>query len=217
MSRTTACFPDRRTAGRALAEAVEALSPARPVVLAVPCGGVLAAAPVAARLGCRLHPLLVRRLAVPADPAVGFGAVSADGVAVLDDALVRGLNLSSEELDTVAGGTLAVLRRWRTLFGPFLHGALADRDVVLIDDVMIGGHSMQAAADAVRDAGAATVTAAVPVATAAAANRLEASVDRLICLITESLPDLRPESCFPDEPEPGEQEVLRTLRRVAAL
>jgi putative phosphoribosyl transferase len=68
-------FPDRVVAGKALAEAVEKLKLERPVVLALPRGGVPVAAEVASRLNAPLGLLIVRKLGVPGHEELAAGAV----------------------------------------------------------------------------------------------------------------------------------------------
>ena len=59
-------FANRTVAGRMLAQAVQALKLADPVVLALPRGGVPVAAEVAAALHAPLDLLLVRKIGAPA-------------------------------------------------------------------------------------------------------------------------------------------------------
>jgi putative phosphoribosyl transferase len=68
-------FRDRAEAGRRLAERLVHLKDARPVVFALPRGGVPVALPVAEALGAPLDLLLVRKLGAPGQPELALGAV----------------------------------------------------------------------------------------------------------------------------------------------
>jgi adenine/guanine phosphoribosyltransferase-like PRPP-binding protein len=60
-----ALFEDRSEAGRLLAAAVAHLAPSRPVVLALPRGGVPVAVPVARALHAPLGLVLVHKIGAP--------------------------------------------------------------------------------------------------------------------------------------------------------
>ena len=87
-------FRDRREAGDRLAIALEDRGFATPiVVLAIPRGGVVVAAPVARRLGAPLDVVMPHKLGAPGNPELAIGAV-APGVRVLDDRLIGILGVS---------------------------------------------------------------------------------------------------------------------------
>ena len=68
-------FEDRESAGRELARRLAHLAGERPVVLALPRGGVPVAAPIAAALGVPLDLLLVRKLGAPGQEELAIGAL----------------------------------------------------------------------------------------------------------------------------------------------
>jgi putative phosphoribosyl transferase len=68
-------FADRADAGRQLARALLHLKPDRPVVLALPRGGVPVGFEVARMLEAPLDLLLVRKIGVPGYPELALGAV----------------------------------------------------------------------------------------------------------------------------------------------
>jgi putative phosphoribosyl transferase len=69
---------DRADAGRRLAERLGAYRAQRPVVLALPRGGVPVAFEIAQALGAPLDLILVRKIGAPWQPELALGAV-ADG------------------------------------------------------------------------------------------------------------------------------------------
>ena len=72
-------YEDREEAGRVLAEKLVSYVQDRPVILAIPNGGVSVGLPVARGLGCPLHLIIVRKLQLPDNPEAGFGSVASDG------------------------------------------------------------------------------------------------------------------------------------------
>ena len=92
-------FRDRADAGAKLAERLLALRDRNPIVVALPRGGVPAARPIATALGAPLEVLAVRRLGAPGKPELGMGAIAEDGTGVIDQATVRALGVSDEQLD----------------------------------------------------------------------------------------------------------------------
>ena len=59
------------------------------MVLGLPRGGVPVAAEVAQALGAPLDVIVVRKLGVPFQPELGFGAIGEGGVRLLDSDLIR--------------------------------------------------------------------------------------------------------------------------------
>ena len=68
------------------------------VVLGLARGGVPVAAEVAARLHAPLDAFLVRKLGAPGNAELAMGAIATGGVRVLNDTVVRGLNVSWDEI-----------------------------------------------------------------------------------------------------------------------
>ena len=68
-------FADRADAGRRLAAALGRFREMRPVLLALPRGGVPVAAEIATFLGAPIDLILVRKIGVPSQPELAMGAV----------------------------------------------------------------------------------------------------------------------------------------------
>jgi len=76
-------FADREDAGRRLARELPALG--RPIVLALPRGGVPVGAAVALAIDAPLDVFVVRKLGVPGQPELAMGAVASGGVRVVNE------------------------------------------------------------------------------------------------------------------------------------
>lgn len=178
-------YRDRAAAGRVLAQAVLAQgSYARPVVLALPRGGVPVGIELAAALGAPLAVVLVRKISAPGRPELAIGALARVGTEVStyrneDTIASLGVDAAAfaraeaQALDELAQRTAALVAP----APPQLTGA----DVVLVDDGLATGSTMQAAVTAVRGLGPAQVVVAVPVAPASAVRALRQVADAVVC------------------------------------
>src|SRR5258708_7772311 len=92
-------FRDRTHAGRLLADRLRKYANRDDViVLALPRGGVPVGYEVASALGAPLDAFVVRKLGVPGHPELAMGAIATGGALVLDEAIIRMLGISEEEL-----------------------------------------------------------------------------------------------------------------------
>lgn len=170
-------FADREEAGRLLAERLAGGgSPAAPVLLALPRGGVPVAAPIAAALGVPIALLLVRKLGAPGQEELALGAVVAGDPPqrVLNDDIVTGLGVPAATLDAITARELAEIARRRALFPGAAPPSLAGRVAIVVDDGVATGATAAVALRAARQAGAAAVTLAVPVIAGEVAARFRA-------------------------------------------
>ena len=181
-------YTDREEAGRLLASALRQFR-ARPdtLVLGLARGGVPVAAAAATALRLPWDVLPVRKLGVPGLAETAFGALASAGGSVVrmlnralaDRLLAVGVRQSAlDEVESSARAELAL--RAGTYPGPRL--PLKGRTVIVVDDGLATGATMQAAVGAVHAAGAATVVVAVPVAALEAQTSLEQLADAVFSL-----------------------------------
>ena len=104
-------FEDRVDAGRQLAQRLDFLRGQDVVVLGLPRGGVPVAFEVAEALQAPLDVLVVRKLGVPFQPELAFGAIGEGGVRVINDSVVRATDLGSDDMDAVEGEQRVELQR----------------------------------------------------------------------------------------------------------
>ena len=179
-------FRDRREAGKRLAQ--ELLHYAnRPavIVLALPRGGVPVAYEVALALNAPLDVFIVRKLGLPGHEELAMGAIASGGIRVLNDDLVRGLNIPPEVIDLVAQRELQELqRRERVYRGDRPPPDVHDHIVILVDDGLATGASMRAAVAALRAQNPKRIVVGVPTAAPETCADFEAEVDEIVCAIT---------------------------------
>jgi putative phosphoribosyl transferase len=171
----------RILAQRILAQGIKVTS-ARPLVLALPRGGVPVAAEVARTLDADLDVFVVRKLGVPGQEELAMGAIASGGAQVLNEALIRRLEISSEELDEIVVREEREIARREALYrGNRLPLSIEGRPVILVDDGLATGASMLAAVHAVKTHNPASVMVAVPVAPTNACDDLRGQVDEIVC------------------------------------
>ena len=179
-------FRNRADAGRALAGRLRQYA-GRPnvVVLALPRGGVPVAAEVAEALGAPLDVFLVRKLGVPGHEELAFGALAEGGTRVLHQSLVRDLGLSPAAIDQVTARERAALDRHDRLYreGRAAPG-VRDQVVILVDDGLATGATMEAAVMALKRQAPASVVVAVPVGARDSCDRLARHADEVVCALT---------------------------------
>lgn len=178
-------FVDRVEAGRRLGEALLPFAPQRPVVLGLARGGMPVAAEVARILNAPLDVLLVRKLGVPYQPELAFGALGEGGAKVLNQQLIRHLALSEGEMEVVEDRERVELARRLLLYRAGRDAlSLQGRTAIIVDDGLATGATARVAVEVVRARGARAIVVAVPVASTDARDQITHVADVMICLKT---------------------------------
>jgi putative phosphoribosyl transferase len=178
-------FVNRSEAGRQLAQALLAFRSQRPVILALPRGGVPVAAEVAAALDAPLDLLLVRKIGVPAQPELAMGAVVDGGapIVVRNEDVIALAGVDEAEFEAVRNQELAEIERRRKLYvGNRVPAAVEGRTAIVIDDGVATGATTRAALQAIRIRMPARLVLAVPVAPTDTLAVLREEADEVVCL-----------------------------------
>jgi putative phosphoribosyl transferase len=178
-------FTDRIDAGRQLAKALASYKDQRPVVLALPRGGVPVAAEIATALEAPLDLVLVRKIGVPFQPELAMGAV-VDGkepVTVRNEDVIALAGISDQEFAKVRDQELAEIERRRKLYlGNRPHPQLEDHTVIVVDDGIATGATTRAGLRALRQRKPRKLVLAVPVAPTESLRDLRKEADDVVCL-----------------------------------
>jgi predicted phosphoribosyltransferase len=176
-------FHDRREAGKRLAQRlVQYARHADAVVLALPRGGVPVGYEIALELALPLDVFSVRKLGVPGHEELAMGALCSGGEYYLNASLIQALRLSDEELrETVAREQQELERRERLYRDRRPHPEVVGKSVILVDDGLATGATMQAAIVALRRRSPGRLVAAVPVAPADTLEEVAHAADEIVC------------------------------------
>ncbi|MGI1660666.1 phosphoribosyltransferase [Palleronia sp. KMU-117] len=206
-------FADRREAGQELAKRLEAFRGTDAVVSALPRGGVPVAAEVARALGLPLTLTLVRKIGVPQQPELAAAAIAGPGGEHLieNPAVVRSAGLDRAQIEALAARERGeLLRRAKLYLSGRPEVPLRGRTVLVVDDGLATGATMEAAVAALKAIGAARVIVAVPVGAADTVQRLASSADEVVCLRTPTH-FYAVGAHYRDFPQTSDDEVARLL------
>ena len=189
-------FPDRRAAGRLLGEKLKGTVqlddwPERTLVLGLPRGGVAVAEQVATVLAVPMNVMITRKIGYPRQPELGVGAIAeipgevGCGPPVYDRDLLEALSVTPQDLAAVLAAEEAELaRRTRVYRGGRPLPRVGGWCVIVVDDGLATGGTARAALRSLREAQAAHLVLAVPVAPPSVATAMGAEADQVIVLAT---------------------------------
>jgi predicted phosphoribosyltransferase len=206
-------YKNRSDAGKRLAAKLHVYAN-RPdvVVLGLPRGGVPVAFEVAMKLLLPLDVFVVRKLGVPGHEELAMGAIASGGIEVLNENVVRSLNISREIIESVARKQSEELKRREQLYRgdrPSLDAR--DVTVILVDDGLATGATMRAAVQALRAQKPISIIVAVPAAAPEACQELGEEADDIVCAITPD-PFFSVGSWYEDFSQTTDEEVSQLLK-----
>ncbi|MGR0184495.1 phosphoribosyltransferase [Azospirillum aestuarii] len=176
-------FRDRSEAGRRLATRLAHLGDEKPVVLALPRGGVAVAVEVARALHAPLDLVLVRKIGAPFQPELAVGAVADGGrVETVINPDVADFVPESWIGEEKVRQLREIERRRAVYVGDRPRVPVAGRTAILVDDGIATGATMLAALRSVRRARPRRTVLAVPVAPLDVLSELRVEADEIVCL-----------------------------------
>lgn len=156
-----------------------------PLVLGIPRGGLVVAAPVAEAIGGELDIVISRKVGAPHNPELAIGAVTPDGVALWNQKLLDDLHLEASSMETLVKAEAKEIHRrlsqYRRRQGP---PPMCGRVIVLVDDGLATGFTALAALRYLARQQPRHLLLAIPVAPWETVDFLKGEVDELICLAT---------------------------------
>ena len=209
-------YKDRTHAGRALASHLSGYRGAPGLlVLGLPRGGVPIAHEVALALGAPLDVFIVRKLGYPGHPEFAMGAIASGGVRVMK--VLPGMRPSDQAIEEVVADEMEELRRREVLYrGTRPAPAIRGRTVIVVDDGLATGATMEAAVQALRRHEPRHVCVAVPVGARDSCESLAMLADRVVCP-AQPEPFRAVSLWYRDFPQTSDDEVRRLLAEHEAV
>lgn len=207
-------YLNRIDAGRGLAQSLEQERNGDAVVFAIPRGGIPVAVEVAGKLDLRLDIVVPRKIPIPENPEAGYGAVTEDGIIVLNEPLVERLGLTRRMIERQAQEVMAEIGRRLLLYRTRLSASVVEgKTAIVIDDGLASGYTMLAAIGSLRRRGAVRVVAAAPVASSHAWDLVKSGADEVVAPIVSSVYPFAVAGFYRQWHDLTDGEVLRELER----
>ncbi len=177
-------FEDRIDAGKILSEKLIRYKETDALLLAIPSGGVPVALEIAKHLNLPIDFLLVRKIQIPWNTEVGFGAIAPDGEIIFNKALLNTLGwLTEDEINSQINKTRDILNKRNALFrGGKAFPEIKNKTIILVDDGLASGYTMLAALRFVRKKKPQKIVVAVPTGYLNTVDLILSEVDELVCL-----------------------------------
>jgi putative phosphoribosyl transferase len=181
-------FADRHDAGRKLAvRLTDYVNVPHLVVVALPRGGVPVGYEVSRALHASFDVFVVRKVGAPGHPELAVGAIASGGFVSRNESIIRQIGISEEGMNQLIYAERQELERREAVYRAGREPLrLENRTVILVDDGLATGASMDVAIRAVRAQSPARIVVAVPVAPLDTLERLSSQVEDIVSV---SVPD----------------------------
>jgi predicted phosphoribosyltransferase len=178
-------FASRQDAGQKLAGHLLNEGAHVDVVVGLPRGGVVVAAEVAHGLHVPLDVLIVRKIGHPLHREFAVGALAENDVVLLDEHALGPNETARVMVSDVIREEQERLAQYQGKFHQDQEIDFCDKAVLIVDDGLATGRTMEAAVMAARRKGAREVMVAVPVASATAVAKLERVTNGVYALVID--------------------------------
>jgi len=212
-AREQALFGNRYDAGKQLAAQLDEYQGQSVVVLAIPNGGVPVGLEVALSLEADLDLVISRKIPLPLTPEAGFGAVADDGTVILNEEVVKRVDLSPHQVNYQVNQVRAEIRQRSLLYqkGRPLT-VVRGKTVIITDDGLASGFTMMAAVESVRHRRPKEIVVAVPVTSAAALEKVEQVADKVVTLAKGTMPKFYIADFYHYWYDLSDEEVIQCLK-----
>jgi predicted phosphoribosyltransferase len=177
-------FRNRDDAALQLARRLAPLGIAKPLVLAIPRGGVAIGAVLARELGGELDVVLARKLRAPYQRELAIGSIGEDGAVYLDPHAKHIEGVTEAYIRQERDHQIAEIDHRRRLFRAAAAALdVTGRSVIVTDDGVATGSTMLAALHVLGNQKPREVILAVPVAPPDTLEQFRSRCGRVVCLM----------------------------------
>jgi putative phosphoribosyl transferase len=177
-------FKDREEAGKKLAKKLVEYNFKKPIVFGLARGGIVVAKEVARELSAPLDVVVVRKLGVPGNKELGFGAIAPNDVEVINWEIAEKVDITPFDIKSVSEKEKKELERRLTEYRENSeYKNLKGKTAVLVDDGIATGVSTEAAIEFIETLKPEKVVVATPTCATDTAEKIQREVDVLVCTI----------------------------------
>ncbi len=209
-----AVFRDREDAGQQLASLLPDYRDSDALVLAIPAGGVPVAATLAEELHLPLNVLVVSKITLPWNSEAGYGAVAADGTCQLNNSLITQAQIDEATVNAGIASTKARVAKRGEMFHEITgHDTLPGRSVIIVDDGLASGFTLQVAIESATHQKAKEIVVAVPTGYSTSVITVAEQCDHLYCANVREGMRYAVAEAYEKWSDVSEEEVITTLRQ----
>ncbi|MGB8366789.1 MAG: phosphoribosyltransferase [Candidatus Babeliales bacterium] len=182
-------FKDRIDAGKKLAVLLAAYKDSpNAIVIGLVRGGMVTAYQVAKQLNLPLDLIVPRKISAPYSPELAVGALTQEGEIIWNNTLLKQLGLTKADLaENITKEKKEAARRLNLYRGNRAPLDIKNKIVILVDDGIATGATMQAAITSIRAQRAKKIIVATPVSSAEALQTIKKEEDEVVCI---SVPEI---------------------------
>ncbi len=207
-------FKNRKNAGEILAKMLSKYK-GNPdaILLAIPSGGVPVAYEISSILKIPLRLIIVKKIPIPFNPEAGYGAIAWDGSFLLNEKIVRYLNLSEREIKGDIEKVRKIIEHRRKKFGFPLRKNERKEILIVVDDGIASGITMLTAINSLKRFKS-KIIVAVPTAHEECINLLYPHVDEIYCPNIRRGYPFAVADAYKEWHDVGDEEVIEILKKV---
>ncbi len=181
-------------------------------MLAIPNGGVPVALEVADALKIKFGLVISRKIPSPLNPESGFGAITDDGMVILNEETTKKMGLLRPQIEYEANKVRAEIKKRSMLYrGERLLVSVGGKTTIVIDDGLASGITMMAAVESVRHRRPREIVVAAPCASAMAVKQLEKVADKVVTCVTGFMPKFYVSDFYRSWYDLSDDDVVRIL------
>lgn len=206
-------FRNREEAGRRLATKLPSYKAIKNlIVLGIPRGGIVIGKQLSQALNCPLDIIVTKKIGAPGNPELAIGAVGAMDEPVVNEELAARVRADEKYLQKeVTSRQAEVKRRIKEYRGDKPPLNLKNKIVIITDDGVATGATMEAAVEVVRQQEPKKIIVAIPVVARDSLKKIEEKADEVIYLDAPIM-FFAVGQFYQEFPQISDEEVIKLLK-----